>query len=142
MDELKPEFWAQQWAAFWSAPAIMGPLLLIVGFVVWWVRGKMTEAQILTLKERLNFAFDLVAASDREFEKLQKDLEKLQKELQDYKAKVAIEGRNASQAKVDAAIVKVTSDNTEIRKKLFDALMAAHKTTDLPRGMGMPDPNG
>jgi hypothetical protein len=131
MNPFDPETWKQQWTAFWSAPFIMLPLIVVAGLTAWWFRGKMSDAEIAGLKEqisvkeeRLKFAFDLVAASDRDFEKLQKDFGKLQKEFQDYKEQVAIEGRNASPAKVDAAIVRVASGNAEIRSKLFNALMS------------------
>jgi hypothetical protein len=121
---MDPESWKQQWTAFWSAPAIIGPLLMVVGVAVWWFSRKMFEAQIAglkeqiaALKERLDLAADLTASAER-------DLEKLEKEFQDYKERVAVEGSKASPAKVDAAIVKVSNGNTVIRKKLFDALMS------------------
>ena len=66
----------------------------------------------------MKLAADLMAAFDRA-------LEELEKQFLLYKEKVSIDGKNASPAGVDAAITKVASGNTEIRKKLFDALMMA-----------------
>jgi hypothetical protein len=124
---LNPETWKQQWAIIANAPFFVIPLILIVALVVGWFQGRLSAAQIAGLKEqisaveqRLKLADDASSASDR----AKDELEKLKKEFQDYKEQVAINGNNASSAKVDAAIVRVTSGNAEIRKKLFDALMS------------------
>jgi hypothetical protein len=125
---LNPETWKQQWAIIANAPFFVIPLILIVALVVGWFQGRLSAAQIAGLKEqisaveqRLKLADDASSASDR----AKDELEKLKKEFQDYKEQVAINGNNASSAKVDAAIVRVTSGNAEIRKKLFDALSHA-----------------
>jgi hypothetical protein len=119
MDYFNPDDWTKLETAFTSAP----PWASIVaagaasGLLGWWVRGKMSETQISVKEERLKFAVEQTASVERDFEKLEK-------EFQDYKAEVAAKGRNASPAKVDAAIVRVTNGNTVIRDKLFDALMS------------------
>jgi ABC-type Na+ efflux pump permease subunit len=122
MDVTNPEMWKQEWTAFTSAPFIMLAGIMVVGVAAWWLSGKMSEAQVAGLKaeisawdQRLKLAADLVAASDRA-----KD--ELEKQFQAYKEEVSIEGRNASSAKVDAAIVGVGKSNTEIRSKLVNAL--------------------
>jgi hypothetical protein len=152
MDPSNPDDWTKLATAFTNAPlwAVMMATGAIVGGAVWWVRGKVSDreidglkGQIAVLKEqiatwelRLKLADDLVAASDRA-------TKELDKQFQDYKAKVAIEGRNASPAKMEAAIVRVANVNTEIKDKLVAALMSREiaKKIDLPRGTGYPDPN-
>jgi len=101
---------------------VIGPLIAIAGFVVWWFRGRLFEAQIAGLKEqiavveqRLKLAADALATSDRA-----KD--ELDKQFQAYKSEVATKGRNASPAKVDAAIAKVATSNTDIGSGLSAAL--------------------
>jgi hypothetical protein len=132
---LNPETWKQQWAIIANAPFFVIPLILIVALVVGWFQGRLSAAQIAGLKEqisaveqRLKLADDASSASDR----AKDELEKLKKEFQDYKEQVAINGNNASSAKVDAAIVRVTSGNAEIRKKLFDALMSRETDSRTP----------
>jgi hypothetical protein len=154
MDPSNPDDWRKLATAFTSAPvwAVMVATGVTVGAAVWWFRGWMSEAQIAGLKaemagkvaglegEKSVLEQQLKLATDG-LGRARDDLVNLQKELQNYQTEVAIEGSKASPAKVDAAIVKVTRDNAEIRKKLFDALMRAHKKIDLPRGTGYPDPN-
>jgi len=119
---LKPELWEQQWAIFTSAPLILGPLILIVGLIVWWLRGTTSrretaswETEISAVEKRLKLAADALAKSDR-------DTEKLRKEFQAYKAEVAAQGSNASPTKVDAAIARVAKGNTALRSEVLGAL--------------------
>jgi hypothetical protein len=119
---LKPELWEQQWAIFTSAPLILGPLILIVGLIVWWLRGTTSrretaswETEISAVEKRLKLAADALAQSDR-------DTEKLRKEFQAYKAEVSVEGSKASPAKVDAAILRVAKGNTAVRSEVLGAL--------------------
>jgi hypothetical protein len=40
MDKLlDPSFWETSWKTFSSAPEIAIPLLILIGGVVWWIRG-------------------------------------------------------------------------------------------------------
>jgi hypothetical protein len=66
------------------------------------------NAGILVFEQRLKLATEQTAASGRA-------TEGLEKQFQLYKEKVSIEGKNASPAKVDAAIVKVANGNTDVR---------------------------
>jgi hypothetical protein len=132
MDPTNPDTWKQQWAAFWSAPWVMAPLILVVGSIVWWFRGTMFEREIASLKEqiaawdqRLKLATDLVAASDRA-----KD--ELDKQFQAYKADVAFKGSNASPAKVDAAFEQLRRENTILEA----GLKATHQSLPLGTGYG------
>jgi hypothetical protein len=119
---LKPELWEQQWAIFTSAPLILGPLILIIGLVFWWVRGAMFKretaswkAEISAVEQKLKLAADALAKSDR-------DTEKLRKEFQAYKAEVAAQGSNVSPTKVDAAIARIAKGNTALRSEVLGAL--------------------
>jgi hypothetical protein len=114
--------WEQQWATFTSAPLILGPVILIVGLIVWWLRGTTFrretaswETEISAVEKRLKLAADALAKSDR-------DTEKLKKEFQAYKAEVAAQGSNASPTKVDAAIARVAKGNTALRSEVLGAL--------------------
>jgi hypothetical protein len=73
------------------------------------------KEQIAAVEQRLKLAADALAASDRA-----KD--ELDKQFQAYKSEVAAKGRNASPEKVDAAIVKVASGNTDVRSSLSAAI--------------------
>jgi hypothetical protein len=124
---LKSEFWEQQWAAFWSAPPIVGPPILIVGSIVWWFRGATFEREIAGLKEqigameqRLKLNADALAASDRA-----KD--ELDKQFQTYKTEVAAKGKNASPAKMDAALVKLAKESALVRAETMEALKDAER---------------
>jgi septal ring factor EnvC (AmiA/AmiB activator) len=119
---LKTEFWERQWAILTSAPFILGPSSLIVGLIVWWVRGAMFKREISSWKkeisaveQRLKLAADALAKADR-------DTETLKKEFQAYKAEVAAQGSNASPTKVDAAIARVAKGNTALRSEVLGAL--------------------
>jgi hypothetical protein len=118
--------WKQQWTAFWSAPLVIGPLIAVAGFVIWWFRGKLFEAQIAGLKEqiavveqRLKLAADAMPASDQ----AKRELQIL---FDGYKAEVASKGRNASPAKVDAAIVKVSDGDAAVKSGLQGAIESLH----------------
>jgi hypothetical protein len=119
---LSSDAWKQQWAAFWSAPGVIGPLILIVGGVVWWFRGTMfereiagLEEQIAALEQRLKLATEQMAASVRA-------TDELEKEFQLYKDDVFLEGSMASSADVDAAIVKVEESNARIKDAVGSAV--------------------
>jgi hypothetical protein len=118
MNPFDPETWKQEWTAFWSAHWIVGPLIALAGFVGWWFRGRMSEAQIAglnaqisALNERLTLAKELTAAAE-------KAKDELEKQFMDYNAEVAAKGRNASPAKLGAAIGKFSAANTELNSLL------------------------
>jgi hypothetical protein len=73
------------------------------------------NAGILVFEQRLKLTTEQMAASGRA-------TEELEKQFQLYKEKVSIEGKNASPAKVDAAIVKVANGNTDVRSSLSGAI--------------------
>ena len=118
MNPFDPETWKQQWAAFWSAPWLVGPLIALAGFVGWWFRGRNSEAQIAglnaqmaALNERLTLAKELAAASD-------KAKDELEKQLMTYRADVAATGDKVSPAKVESAFVKFRSVNNDLNSVL------------------------
>jgi hypothetical protein len=50
---LEPSFWVTGWKTFSSAPEIAIPLLILVGVVVWWIRGVVNGREIGGLKEQI-----------------------------------------------------------------------------------------
>jgi hypothetical protein len=119
---LKTEFWEQQWAILTSTPFILGPSSLIVGLIVWWVRGAMFKREISSWKkeisaveQRLKFVADALSKFDR-------DTQNLKKEFQAYKVEVSVEGSKVSPAMVDAAILRVAKGNTAVRCEVLGAL--------------------
>ena len=53
MDKLlEPGFWVTSWKTFSSAPEIAIPLLILVGVVVWWIRGVVSGREISGQKEQ------------------------------------------------------------------------------------------
>jgi hypothetical protein len=130
---MDPESWKQQWSAFWSAPVIIGPLLLIVASAVWWFRGWMSQERLAVLKEQIAAVKEQVTAVEQQLKLAsaasgasERAKDELEKQFLAYKSEVAAKGREASPAKVDAAIVKLASDNTVIRDKLAGAIMDLH----------------
>jgi hypothetical protein len=123
------ETWKQQWAVFWSAPYIILPLLVIVGSGVWWFRGWMSLERLAGLKEQVAAVKEQVAAVEQQLKLAaaasgasERAKDELDKQFQAYKAEVASTGRNASPAKVEAAIVKVASGNTDVKSSLSAAI--------------------
>jgi hypothetical protein len=110
-DLTKLVFWQQQWAAFTSAIWIMLPLFIIVVFVVWWLSGKLSEAQIAGLKEQIAAKEDRLKLAADGLDRAKDDLANLDKQFQAYKAEVAAKGKNASPEKVDAAIEQLKRED-------------------------------
>jgi hypothetical protein len=50
---LEPGFWVTSWKTFSSAPEIAIPLLILVGVVVWWIRGVVSGREISGQKEQM-----------------------------------------------------------------------------------------
>ena len=73
------------------------------------------KEQIGAIEQRLKLAADASGASERA-----KD--ELEKQFLAYKSEVAAKGKEASPAKVYAAIVKVASGNTNVRSSLSAAI--------------------
>jgi hypothetical protein len=135
MDPFDSNTWKQQWVAFWSAPVIIGPLLLIVASAVWWVRGRLFEAQVSGLKEqiaameqRLKLAADASTLSQRA-------KEELDKQFQAYRADVAAKGSNASPAKFAASLEEFKRENAIMSHALKVAQQAVENRA-MPLGSG------
>jgi predicted nucleic acid-binding Zn-ribbon protein len=122
---LEPAFWVAGWKTFSSAPEIAIPLLILVGGVVWWIRGvvngreisRLTE-QIGSLKEQIRSLNEQIGALEqrrlRAIEQVtadKKKMETLRLEVAALKKKIPKGGRhNELAASVDA----VTSTVTEL----------------------------
>jgi hypothetical protein len=122
MNPTSLETWKQQWTAFWSAPYIILPFIVASFLAAWWFRGKTKEGEIAGLErqisakdERLELAKDQTAAVERDFEKLKK-------EFQAYKEEVAVKGRDASPAQVEAAIAKLADGNAMVRSNFLGSM--------------------
>jgi hypothetical protein len=66
-DWVKPEFWKQPWVAFQNEFWVILPLFVIVVLAVWWLRGKLYEAQIAGLKEQMSGLKEQMVAIEQRF---------------------------------------------------------------------------
>jgi predicted nucleic acid-binding Zn-ribbon protein len=126
MDKLlDPSFWETSWKTFSSAPEIAIPVLILVGGIVWWIRGVVNgreisglKKQIGNLKEQIGSLTQQIGASEqrrlRAIEQLtvdKKKMETLREEVAALKKKIPKGGRhNELATSVDA----VTSTVTEL----------------------------
>jgi hypothetical protein len=126
MDKLlDPSFWETSWKTFSSAPEIATPVLILVGGIVWWIRGVVNgreisglKKQISNLKEQIGSLTQQIGASEqrrlRAIEQLtvdKKKMETLREEVAALKKKIPKGGRhNELATSVDA----VTSTVTEL----------------------------
>jgi predicted nucleic acid-binding Zn-ribbon protein len=126
MDKLlDPSFWKASWKTFSSAPEIAIPVLILVGGIVWWIRGVVNgreisglKKQIGNLKEQIGSLTQQIGASEqrrlRAIEQLtvdKKKMETLREEVAALKKKIPKGGRhNELATSVDA----VTSTVTEL----------------------------
>jgi chromosome segregation ATPase len=164
MDPSNPDSWTKLATAFTNAPlwAVIMATGAIVGGAVWWFRGKMFETQIAGLKEqiaglkeqiavleqRLKFAAEALAASTGA-------KNELEKQFQAYKTEVAAKGKDASPAKMDAAIqqlrreeairavgLKVAQVARDGAQRQLDPkeLKLLQDLVKQPFGRGMPEP--
>jgi predicted nucleic acid-binding Zn-ribbon protein len=136
MDPFDPDDWTKLETAFTSAPrwAVMLATGGIVGAAVWWFRGWMLRERVDRLKEQIAAGKEQIAAVKEQVTVAEQQLklataaasaseralEELKKEFQVYKVQVAAKGKDASPAKVDAAIVKVADSNTNIGDRLVE----------------------
>jgi hypothetical protein len=61
MDKLlDSNFWETSWKTFSSAPEIAIPLLILVGGVVWWIRGVVNGREIGGLKQQIGSLKDQI----------------------------------------------------------------------------------
>jgi predicted nucleic acid-binding Zn-ribbon protein len=126
MDKLlDPSFWKTSWKTFSSAPEIAIPVLILVGGIVWWIRGVVNgreisglKKQIGNLKEQIGSLTQQIGASEqrrlRAIDQLtvdKKKMETLREEVAALKKKIPKGGRhNELATSVDA----VTSTVTEL----------------------------
>jgi hypothetical protein len=127
VDYTKSEFWAQQWATFENDFWVMLPLFVIIVGGVWWLRGKLYDAQIAGLKEQMvaieqRFKF-FVEGLDR----AKNDFVDLDKQFQIYKAAVEAKGRDASPEMVDVAMTELKRENAI----MSDLLAVAHRELEV-----------
>jgi hypothetical protein len=115
---LDPAFWVAGWKTFPSAREIAIPVLILVGGVVWWIRGIVKGREISGLKEQIGSLKEQIGALEqrrlRAIEQVtvdKKKMETLRVEVAALKKKIPKGGRhNELAARVDA----VTSTVTEL----------------------------
>jgi hypothetical protein len=122
---LEPAFWVAGWKTFSSAPEIAIPLLSLVGWVVWWIRGVVNGREISGLKEQIGSLKEQIGSLNEQIGALEqrrlraieqvtvdkKKMETLRVEVAALKKKIPKGGRhNELAASVDA----VTSTVTEL----------------------------
>jgi hypothetical protein len=115
---LDPAFWVAGWKTFPSAREIAIPVLILVGGVVWWIRGIVKGREISGLKEQIGSLKEQIGALEqrrlRAIEQVtvdKKKMETLRVEVAALKKKIPKGGRhNELAASVDA----VTSTVTEL----------------------------
>ena len=126
MDKLlEPTFWVAGWKTFSSAPEIAIPLFILVGGVVWWIRGVVNGREISRLNEQIGSLKEQIRSLNEQIGALEqrrlraieqvtadkKKMETLRLELAALKKKIPKGGRhNELAASVDA----VTSTVTEL----------------------------
>jgi predicted nucleic acid-binding Zn-ribbon protein len=126
MDKLlDPSFWETSWKTFSSAPMIAIPLLILVGGVVWWIRGVVNGREISGLKDQIGSLKDQMGSLAQQIGALEqrrlraieqltvdkKKMDTLREEVAALKKKIPKGGRhNELAASVDA----VTSTVTEL----------------------------
>jgi hypothetical protein len=152
---LEPAFWVDGWKTFSSAPEIAIPLLILVGVVVWWIRGVVNgrgisglKEQIGTLKEQAGVLNQRRLLANEQLTVVKKNDETLRAEVAALKKKIPKGARhNELVTSVDAVtntITKLTAANDELDRTLKgsglvplnpmekDALNAALKKITLP----------
>jgi hypothetical protein len=122
---LEPAFWVAGWKTFSSAPEIAIPLLILVGGVVWWIRGVVNGREISGLKEQIGSLKEQIGSLTQQIGALEqrrlraieqltvdkKKMETLREEVAALKKKIPKGGRhNELATSVDA----VTSTVTEL----------------------------
>ena len=126
MDKLlNPSFWETSWKTFSSAPVIAIPLLILVGGVVWWIRGVVNGREISGLKDQIGSLKDQMGSLAQQIGALEqrrlraieqltvdkKKMDTLREEVAALKKKIPKGGRhNELATSVDA----VTSTVTEL----------------------------
>jgi regulator of replication initiation timing len=122
---LEPAFWVAGWKTFSSVPEIAIPLLILVGGVVWWIRGVVNGREISGLKQQIGSLRDQIGTLAQQIGALEqrrlraieqltvdkKKMETLREEVAALKKKIPKGGRhNELATSVDA----VTSTVTEL----------------------------
>jgi len=117
-DLLKHDFWKQPWATFQNDFWVMLPLFVIVVVGVWWLRGRLFEAQLGGLKEqiaaleqRLKLATDLTAASDKAKDEVETQLQTLEVAIA---GKADVASLSALAAKLDNAVGQWATANNAV----------------------------
>src|SRR2546430_5185588 len=137
MDKLlDPSFWETSWKTFSSAPVIAIPLLILVGGVVWWIRGVVTGREISGLKDQIGSLKDQMGSLAQQIGALEqrrlraieqltvdkKKMDTLREEVAALKKKIPKGGRhNELAASVDAVtgtVTELSAASERLRRRL------------------------
>jgi hypothetical protein len=137
MDKLlDPSFWETSWKTFSSAPMIAIPLLILVGGVVWWIRGVVNGREISGLKDQIGSLKDQMGSLAQQIGALEqrrlraieqltvdkKKMDTLREEVAALKKKIPKGGRhNELAASVDAVtgtVTELSAASERLRRRL------------------------
>ncbi len=137
MDKLlDPSFWETSWKTFSSAPVIAIPLLILVGGVVWWIRGVVNGREISGLKDQIGSLKDQMGSLAQQIGALEqrrlraieqltvdkKKMETRREEVAALKKKIPKGGRhNELAASVDAVtgtVTELSAASERLRRRL------------------------
>ena len=133
MNPFNPETWKKEWTAISSAPFSMLVAIMVVGWIIWWFQGKLSEAQIAGLKEqvsvmeqRLKLASEQAGIANRAENELAKQIRTLGTAIE---AKADNYSLSALAAKVKAKFVKLTTANNALSSTLSSTVSIASVST-------------
>jgi hypothetical protein len=119
-----PETLRQQWATIANAPFFTVPPIVLGGLIVWWFRGTTLKGTIGGLKEQIAALDQRLKLAIEQSTAFATALDEIKKEFHTYKQRVFVEGRNASPAKVDDAIVTAADHNRMMKELSLGPLSA------------------
>jgi hypothetical protein len=133
---LDPSVWEASWKTFLSTPEIAIPLLILVGTVVWWIRGVVNGREIRGLKEQIDSLKEQIGRLTQQIGALEqrrlraidqltvdkKKTETLREEVAALKKKIPKGGRhNELATSVDAVtsiVTELSAASERLRRRL------------------------
>jgi hypothetical protein len=127
MDQfLTPDFWKTQWVTIQAAPWLLVPLLAFVAMSVWWLRGRIDDAELRgaraerdAYKSHLDLVKDRSASDAGELTALRKDIDALQGQIHGGAIASALASLAAD---AERRAITLTSSNNDIRAIVNDPI--------------------
>jgi hypothetical protein len=123
---LTPDFWKAQWDTIRAAPWMFVPLLALVAFGVWWLRGRIDDGELRgaraerdAFKSHLDLVKDRSESNAGELDALRKDQAALRRDFDGFKGQIhsaALASVLSSLADAERRAITLTSSNNEIRE--------------------------